>query len=59
MELITALTIKKEFEIVHIPSGKLELSGWGDSPKWHTRLKKSYYDVQDIFSKYKSGRENY
>lgn len=57
-ELYAALMIEKASETVEIPSGRLELSGWGDYPKWHTRLKKSYYDVQDIFSKYQSDRLN-
>lgn len=57
-ELYAALTIAKASETIQIPSGRLELIGWGDSPKWHTRLKKSYYDVQDIFSKYQSSRKN-
>lgn len=56
-ELYAALLIRKASEIVQVPSGRLELAGWGDSPKWHTRLKKSYYDVQDVFGKYKSDKE--
>lgn len=57
-EIFAALTIKSssKSKIVQAPSGRLELTGWGNSPKWHTRLKKSYYDVQEIFSKYKSDR---
>lgn len=57
-ELYAALTIKKASGTVQIPSGRLELRGWGDTPKWHTRLKRSYYDVQAIFSKYKSSTVN-
>jgi len=55
-KLYAALTIKKDSKIIRIPSSSLELNGWGDSPKWHTRLKKSFYDVQDIFSQYQSDR---
>jgi hypothetical protein len=52
-ELYGALAIREASGTVQIPSGRLELKGWGDSPKWHTRLKKSYYDVQAIFGRYK------
>lgn len=57
-ELYAALTIKKVSKTVQIPSGRLELRGWEDSPKWHTRLKKSYYDVQNIFAKYEFERKS-
>jgi hypothetical protein len=53
-ELYGALAVRTASGTVQIPSGRLELKGWGDSPKWHTRLKKSYYDVQAIFDRYKS-----
>lgn len=57
-EIYAALVVKKVNEIIQIPSGRLELKCWGNSPKWHTRLKTSYYDVQEIFGEYKLHREN-
>lgn len=55
-EMYAGLAIEKPSETLQIPSGRLELSGWENSPKWHTRLKKSYYYIKDIFKKYQFGR---
>lgn len=31
------------------PFGTLELKGWGNHPTWHTRIKASYYAMQEVY----------
>lgn len=53
-EIYAAMVIKNPTETIQLPSGRFELKGWEDSPTWHTRLKRSYYYVQDVFNEYSS-----
>ena len=50
--LQAALYVKENQAITSAEFKPLELEGWGETPSWHQRIKKSYYMMQDVFARY-------
>lgn len=48
--IYAGLIYKDQQTTINLPSGEFALEGWGDSPTWHTRLKRSYEYVKEAFS---------